>query len=329
MHAADDGSAGRSSKLYAARSFRKGTRIMEPILVIMAAGMGSRYGGNKQLDPITEQGDIIMDFSLFDAYEAGFRRVCFIIKHDFEDVFKAHIEGGAGRKYEVRYAFQELTDLPEGATLPEGRTKPFGTGQAVLAARNIIDAPFAVINADDYYGKEGFVKIYDFLTNKADATHNCMVGFEVEKTLSENGTVSRGICRAENGYLTDIVEHLKIEKAADGTITDTLPDGSTVVIPSDSPVSMNLWGFGLEYMKVLEEGFAKELERILKENPMKGEFYIQTPINRQIADKTATYEILTSSDKWFGVTYKEDKPEVVKKFASLKADGVYPMNLWD
>ena len=302
---------------------------MEPILVIMAAGMGSRYGGNKQLDRITEQGDIIMDFSLYDAYQAGFRRVCFIIKHDFEEIFKEHIANGAGKKYEVYYAFQEGDDLPEGFTLPEGRTKPWGTGQAVLSARNIIDAPFAVINADDYYGKEGFVKIYEFLTTKADESHNCMVGFEVEKTLSENGTVSRGICTAENGHLTGIVEHLKVGKEADGTVTDTREDGSKEVIPADSPVSMNLWGFGLEYMKLLEEGFKKALVRIMDENPMKGEYYIQTPINEQIADGSATYEVLTSSDKWFGVTYKEDKPEVVAKFAALKADGTYPLNLWD
>ena len=306
----------------------------------MAAGMGSRYGGNKQLDSITAEGDIIMDFSLFDAYEAGFRRVCFIIKHDFEDVFKEHIEKGAGKKYEVHYAFQELSDLPEGFSVPEGRTKPFGTGQAVLAARDIIDAPFAVINADDYYGKEGFRKIYEFLTSKADATHNCMVGFEVKNTLSENGTVSRGICKAKDGYLTDIVEHLMIaeepEFNEDGTanplagqVTDTLDDGKKEVIPADSPVSMNLWGFGFEYMKVLEDGFKEALPAIMEGNPLKGEFYIQTPINKQIADGSATYEVLTSSDKWFGVTYKEDKPEVVKKFADLKANGTYPKNLWD
>ena len=295
----------------------------------MAAGMGSRYGGNKQLDQITAEGDIIMDFSLYDAYQAGFRRVCFIIKHDFEDIFKAHIEKGAGKKYEVYYAFQDLNDLPEGYTLPEGRTKPWGTGQAVLAARDVIDAPFAVINADDYYGKEGFAKIYEFLTTKADASHNCMVGFEVEKTLSENGTVSRGICKAKDGLLTDIVEHLKIAKEADGTITDTLADGSKEIIPSDSPVSMNLWGFGTEYMEVLKAGFIKALDRIMVENPMKGEYYIQTPINDQIADGSATYEVLTSADKWFGVTYKEDKPDVVARFAALKDEGVYPRQLWD
>ncbi len=301
---------------------------MEPILVIMAAGMGSRYGGNKQLDPITEQGDIIMDFSLYDGYEAAFRRVCFILEHDFEEVFKTHIEEGAGKKYEVHYAFQEGDDLPAGFSLPEGRTKPWGTGQAVLAARDIIDAPFAVINADDYYGREGFVKIYDFLKNKADLTHNCMVGFEVEKTLSKNGTVSRGICEAKDGKLTNITEHLKIGKKDDGTIVDTLPDGSEIVIPSDAPVSMNLWGFGLEYMEVLKAGFVEALEVLMKDNPMKGEFYIQSPINKQISDGSASYEILTSSDRWFGVTYKEDKPEVVRQFSALKSNGTYPLNLW-
>ena len=302
---------------------------MEPILVIMAAGMGSRYGGNKQLDEITDQGDIIMDFSLYDAYEAGFRRVCFIIKHDFEAVFKDHIENGAGKKFKTYYAFQELNDLPDGFTVPEGRTKPYGTGQAVLSARDIIDAPFAVINADDYYGKEGFRKIFDFLLTKADAEHGCMVGFKIENTLSENGTVSRGICKAKDGKMVDIVEHLKVGKEADGLITDTKDDGSKEIIPNDAPVSMNLWGFSADYMQSLAEGFAAALPGIMENNPLKGEYYIQSPINQQIAEGSCSYEILTSSDKWFGVTYQEDKPGVVSKFRELKAQGIYPLNLWD
>ena len=301
---------------------------MEPILVIMAAGMGSRYGGNKQLDRITDQGDIIMDFSLYDAYQAGFKRVCFIIKHDFEDVFKAHIEAGAGKKYETYYAFQDVADMPEGYSVPEGRGKPWGTGHAVLEAKDIVDAPFAVINADDYYGKEGFAKIYEFLTTKADAHHNCMVGFKIENTLSENGTVSRGVCTAKDGMLTGIEERLEVGREPDGTVTDTLPDGTKEVIPADAPVSMNLWGFGKEYMEVLEREFKKTLDKILEENPIKGEFYVQSPVNTQIADGSATCEVLPSSDKWFGVTYKEDKPLVVAKFAELKANGAYPMDLW-
>ncbi len=305
---------------------------MEPILVIMAAGMGSRYGGNKQLDQITEQGDIIMDFSLYDAYQAGFRRVCFIIKHDFEEIFREHIEKGAGKVYETYYAFQDINDLPEGFSVPDGRTKPWGTGHAVLSASKFIDAPFAVINADDYYGKEGFEKIYNFLTSKADAAHNCMVGFQIENTLSENGTVSRGICSSKDGKLLDIVEHLKVGKEKEGEyegqITDTLPDGSKLVIPSDAPVSMNLWGFAAEYMQVLEDGFKQALGDIIENNPMKGEYYIQSPINKQIAEGSCSYEVLTSADKWFGVTYKEDKPDVVAKFAELKATGKYPMELF-
>ena len=165
----------------------------------------------------------------------------------------------------------------------------------MLAARDYVDAPFAVINADDYYGKEGFVKVYNFLKNEADASHNCMVGFEVKNTLSENGTVSRGICTSENGFLTGIEEHLKIQEEADGRVTDTLADGSKVEIPADAPVSMNLWGFGAEYMKVLEEGFERKLGKIMAENPMKGEYYVQSPINEQIENGTATYEVLTSS----------------------------------
>jgi len=302
---------------------------LKPILVIMAAGIGSRYGGIKQLDKFTEQGEMIMDFSLYDAYEAGFRKVCFIIKRELLDIFKSQIEKGAGQKYEVHFAFQEIDDLPDGYSVPEGRTKPWGTGHAVLAARNIIDAPFAVINADDYYGKEGFNKIYKFLTTRASDSQNCMVGFEIEKTLSENGTVSRGICKVKDGRLTEITEHLRVRKDPEtGLITDTLPDGSSVVIPSDSSVSMNLWGFAPDYINTLKEDFTVALDRIMTENPLRGEYYVQTPLNSHITDGSLSCEVLSSADQWFGVTYKEDVADVIEKFAALKKSGEYPTSLW-
>ncbi len=302
---------------------------MEPILVIMAAGMGSRYGGNKQLDSITDQGDIIMDFSLFDAYKAGFKKVCFIIKKDFEEVFKNHIENGAGRFLETHYVFQELTDLPYGYEVPEGRVKPWGTGHAVLSARKVIDAPYAVINADDYYGRESFEMIYDFLKNKADATHACMVGFKVDNTLSENGTVSRGICKSVDGVLTDIEEHFEVGRDKElGVITAINGGDLKVAIKDGTPVSMNLWGFGREFMTAMEGDFPAALDTILAENPMKGEFGLPTPIKSRIESGEVTFEVLPTDSKWFGVTYKEDKPGVVAKFTEMKESGFYPMELW-
>lgn len=302
---------------------------MEPILVIMAAGMGSRYGGNKQLDEVTDQGDIIMDFSLYDAYQAGFRRVAFVIKRDFEEVFKSHIEAGAGKLFETHYVYQQLDDLPSGFEVPEGRVKPWGTGHAVLAARSVIDAPFAVINADDFYGREAFRLVYDYLSRNADREHNCMIGFRIENTLSENGTVSRGICRSENGVLTDIEEHFEVGRDSElGVITGLNGADLKVAIKDGTPVSMNLWGFGREFMDVMVRDFIPALERILAENPIKGEFYLPTPIRNQIESGESSFAVLTTDDKWFGVTYKEDKPEVVARLKEMKDNGTYPERLW-
>lgn len=302
---------------------------MEPILVIMAAGMGSRYGGNKQLDEVTDQGDIIMDFSLYDAYQAGFRRVAFVIKRDFEEVFKSHIEAGAGKLFETHYVYQQLDDLPSGFEVPEGRVKPWGTGHAVLAARSVIDAPFAVINADDFYGREAFRLVYDYLSRNADREHNCMIGFRIENTLSENGTVSRGICRSENGVLTDIEEHFEVGRDSElGVITGLNGADLKVAIKDGTPVSMNLWGFGREFMDVMARDFIPALERILAENPIKGEFYLPTPIRNQIESGESSFAVLTTDDKWFGVTYKEDKPEVVARLKEMKNNGTYPERLW-
>ena len=302
---------------------------MEPILVIMAAGMGSRYGGNKQLDEVTDQGDIIMDFSLYDAYQAGFRRVAFVIKRDFEEVFKSHIEAGAGKLFETHYVYQQLDDLPSGFEVPEGRVKPWGTGHAVLAARSVIDAPFAVINADDFYGREAFRLVYDYLSRNADREHNCMIGFRIENTLSENGTVSRGICRSENGVLTDIEEQFEVGRDSElGVITGLNGADLKVAIKDGTPVSMNLWGFGREFMDVMARDFIPDLERILAENPIKGEFYLPTPIRNQIESGESSFAVLTTDDKWFGVTYKEDKPEVVARLKEMKDNGTYPERLW-
>lgn len=302
---------------------------MEPILLIMAAGMGSRYGGAKQIDPVTAEGDIIMDFSLYDAYRAGFRRAVFVIKPDFEEVFRAHIARGASRMLETRLVCQRLSDLPDGYSVPPGRVKPWGTGHAVLAAREAIDAPFAVINADDYYGPEAFRVMYDFLAARADASHDCMVGFELDNTLSENGTVARGICTVKDGILSGVEEHLEVGKDENGIITGINLSGERHELPSKAPVSMNMWGFGAEFVGVLGRKFEAALQEILKENPMKGEFYLPSSVNEEIRDGNCEVQVLRSGDKWFGVTYKEDRATVLEQFAQMKENGKYPRHLWD
>ena len=303
----------------------------KPILVVMAAGMGSRYGGLKQIDPIGKNGEIIIDYSIFDAYRAGFRKVVFIIKEEIFVDFKEVIGDRISKIMDVCYAFQKLDDLPEGFTVPEGRVKPWGTGHAVLAARDYIDGPFAVINADDYYGVEGFKKIYDFLSTAEDdeKCHYTMVGYELMNTLSENGHVARGVCTTNaDGYLDNVVERTKIVK---GEVMPrfTEDDGATWTdLPNDTIVSMNMWGFTRSYLDEAEARFPAFLEETAKTNPLKGEYFLPSVVSQLLAEKKARVRVLSSEDKWYGVTYKEDKPVVVNALAEMRSSGVYPQNLW-
>lgn len=303
----------------------------KPVLVIMAAGMGSRYGGLKQIDPVDDEGDKIIDFSIYDAKRAGFEKVIFIIKKENEEDFRAAIGDKVANSIEVEYVFQELTDIPAGCSIPEGRVKPYGTAHAVLSCRNIINGPFAVINSDDFYGKETFKLIYDQLTAEQiddGKQHYCMVGFKLGNTLTDNGSVSRGICSLdENGMLADIVERTKIIKTENGAAFTE--DGENYEdISTDSITSMNIWGFTKEFIKELEEAFDKFFRNDLPNNPLKGECYLPFVVNDLLKAGKADAKVLTTSDAWFGVTYQEDKPFVKASIKELKDKKVYPVDLW-
>lgn len=302
--------------------------MKNPELVIMAAGMGSRYGGLKQIDRVDDNGHIIIDYSIYDAIRAGFRDVTFIIKkeieNDFREVMDAHL---AGKDINVKYVYQEIDKLPAGYSVPEGRKKPWGTGHALLCCLGTVDAPFAVINADDYYGANAFKKIYEFLKNTNDEGkyHFAMVGYKIANTVTEQGTVSRGICQSdENGMLTEIVERTKIG-TTDGRIWYTEGDESFDLDP-DTLVSMNLWGFTPSYLKECEKRFPAFLDENLPKNPEKCEFFLPSVVSELIGEGLADVKVLDNSDKWYGVTYKEDKETVVEAFKKLKAEGVYPDN---
>ena len=304
----------------------------KPVLVVMAAGMGSRYGGLKQIDPVDKQGHIIMDFSIYDAVKAGFEKVVFIIKRENEADFKAAIGDRMSKVIEVEYVFQDLHNLPEGYEVPEGRVKPWGTGHAILSCLGTVDAPFAVINADDYYGSHAFQMIYDYLTSHEDDEkyRYTMVGYVLENTLTENGHVARGVCVTdENGYLQEINERTHIEKRGDETAY-TEDDGATwTVIPEGSIVSMNMWGFSQSILKELKDRFAKFLDENLEGNPMKCEYFLPFVVDELLGEDKATVQVLKSLDKWYGVTYKEDKPVVVAAIQALKDSGLYPEKLWE
>lgn len=307
-------------------------KMKKPVLVIMAAGMGSRYGGLKQIDPVDGQGHIIMDFSLYDAVKAGFEKVIFVIKRENEEDFKEVIGNRIARIVEVEYAFQDMEDIPEGFEVPEGREKPWGTGHAVLSGRKLVDGPFVVINADDYYGRSAFSQIYDYLISHEDGEkyNYAMVGYVLENTLTENGHVARGVCTTdENSHLSGITERTRIEKRGEETAY-TEDEGATWhVIPEGSIVSMNLWGFTEGFMKELEEGFAPFLEKGLKENPQKCEYFLPSVVNRLLEEGKAEVTVLKSDDRWYGVTYKEDKQTVMDAIKSMKEKGMYPQKLWE
>ena len=301
--------------------------MSKPTLVIMAAGMGSRYGGLKQIDPVDAQGHIIMDFSIYDAMAAGFEKVVFIIKRANEQVFKESIGNRVSEKIQVEYVYQELTKIPQGFEVPEGREKPFGTGHAILCCKDVLDGPFVVINADDYYGKHAYQAIYDYLMNHQDDEkyRYTMVGYALKNTLTENGHVARGICKTDaQGFLEEIVERTRIEKRGEGAAF-TEDDGNTwTEVSTDSIVSMNMWGFSKSLLKELEAGFKDFLENELPDNPLKAEYFLPTAVGKLLKDDKASVRVLTSQDKWYGVTYKEDKEMVVEAIAGLKKQGLYP-----
>lgn len=305
--------------------------MKKPVLVIMAAGMGSRYGGLKQIDPIDDQGHIIMDFSIFDAKRAGFEKVVFIIKKENEKDFKEVIGNRMADVMDVEYVFQDLTNLPEGFEVPDGRIKPWGTAHAVLSCIDVVDGPFAVINADDYYGRDAFQKIYHFLsTQKDDDKYRfTMVGYHLKNTLTENGHVARGVCTVdENGYLVEVTERTHIEKKGERAAFTEDDGASWTELPMDAVVSMNMWGFSEGFLQEIKAGFSDFLKEGLKNNPLKCEYFLPTVVSNLLKEHRATVSVLTSNDKWYGVTYKEDKQVVVNAMQAMKDAGIYPEKIW-
>ena len=302
----------------------------KPVLVVLAAGMGSRYGGLKQIDPVGSHGEAILDYSIYDAYEAGFRTAVILIKEAIREDFMSTVGVRLAKSpMEIRYAYQELHKLPAGYTVPEGRVKPFGTGHAVICAgEQVGDAPFAVINADDYYGKAAFKTIFNFLSTSADPYGYCMVGYRLDKTVTDNGSVARGICATDDqGYLTGITEQTRIEKY-DGGIHYT-EDGETWVdLAPDTIVSMNLMGFQPSFLQEAKSRFPAFLDKALAENPMKGEYFLPSIVQQLLTEGKATMKMLTSPDQWYGVTYAADKPVVVAALADMTRQGLYPDGLF-
>ncbi len=302
----------------------------KPVLVVMAAGMGSRYGGLKQIDPVGECGEAILDYSLYDAHEAGFETAVIIIKEAIREDFMATVGKRLEKcPMEIRYAYQELDNMPAGYNVPPERTKPWGTCHAVLCAKDAIgDAPFAVINADDYYGKSAYRVIYNKLVDASKPYHYCMVGYLLGNTVTENGSVARGVCETDGtGCLTEIVERTRIEKRSGG-IAYTEDGENWTQLPESTLVSMNMWGFTPDFLTELERRFPVFLDKALVENPGKAEFFLPLAIEALLAEGKAEVRVLESPDKWYGVTYAADKPQVVAALREKTQQGLYPEGLW-
>ena len=303
----------------------------KPVLVIMAAGMGSRYGGLKQLDPVGNHGQLIIDYSIYDAKRAGFETVVFVIKPEIEADFKEAIGDRVSKVMDVKYAYQLKEDLPEGYSVPAGRTKPWGTAHAALSVRKLVDGPFAIINADDYYGPEAFQEIYNYLSTHEDGDvyEYVMVGYLLKNTVTENGTVARGVCEeTADHFLTQVTERTKIEKGEPPRYTED--DGATWTdLSADTIVSMNMWGFTRSFLDEALARFPAFLDKALAENPEKGEYFLPTVVSQLIDEGKARVKVLRSEDKWYGVTYREDKPTVEAAITEKTAAGLYPDRLWE
>lgn len=302
--------------------------MAEPTLVIMAAGMGSRFGGLKQITSVDDQGHAIIDFSLFDARRAGFKKIVFIIKHEIEDSFKAAIGARMENFFDVQYVYQQLDRLPEGYSVPDGREKPWGTGHAVLCCRGTVTGPFAVINADDFYGRGAYEAIYSFLKADRPDSEYAMVGYKLRNTVTENGHVARGVCEIENGFLRDITERTHIEKrGSDAAYTE---DGEHFTpLSGDTTVSMNFWGFSTKMLDELGARFPAFLDRSLPKNPLKCEYFLPFVANEQLQEGSASVRVLDCNETWYGMTYRADLGSVRAAIAAMKTDGIYPARLWE
>ena len=302
--------------------------MREPTLVIMAAGMGSRFGGLKQITAIDSEGHAIIVFSLFDACRAGFRNIVFIIKREIEDSFRAAIGTRMEKYFDVKYVYQQLDVLPEGYTVPAGREKPWGTGHAVMCCRGVVEGPFAVINADDFYGAGAYRAMYDFLSGDRKPGEYAMVGYKLRNTVTENGSVARGVCDTENGYLVDITERTHIEKRGENAAYTE--DGEHFVpLSGDATVSMNFWGFSTMMLDELYARFPAFLDKSLPVNPLRCEYFLPFVANEQLREGLATVSILDCNETWYGMTYREDLDSVKAAIAGMKARGIYPERLWN